>query len=128
MRRLLLATMLLATLLAAPAAASDDKQSGIASWYGSGSGVATQWCTWTLRHAAGCGLLAVQSQQTGIVVIVSVVDWCQCYRGTPDERIVDLQPGVVAALGLDLTQGLYPVTIWIVDSETGMPDTAMSAP
>jgi hypothetical protein len=106
-----------------------ETQTGIASWYGPGNGVATQWCTWTLRHTEGCGLLAIQSHQTGLTVIVPVVDWCQCYRGTSDERIVDLQWGVVDALGLDRADGLYPVTTWRVDRAAippALPDTAVS--
>lgn len=104
-----------------------DRTVGIASHYGPGTGVATQWCTWVLRHSRGCGVLAVQSHDTGLVVIAPIVDWCQCYRGTADERIVDLQWDVVAALGLDRSAGLYHVTTWPVDGLTGqaMPDTAM---
>lgn len=110
--------------------AGDGRLDGTASWFGPGVGVATQWCTWTLRHATGCGFLAIQSHQTGLIAYAPVVDWCQCYRGTPQERIVDLQYGVVAALGLDRSQGLYPVTTWRVDADTGqpLPDTAMDRP
>lgn len=40
-----------------------------------------------------------------------VITSCGCFVGTPDERIVDLSPGMLAALGLDPAAGLYPVTI-----------------
>lgn len=112
------------TVRTAPLAVST--QTGIASWYGPGTGVATQWCTWVLRHTQGCGLLAIQSHDTGITVIAPVIDWCQCYRGTPQERIVDLQWGVVDALGLDRSLGLYAVTTWQV-AAADIPDTAMEA-
>lgn len=109
----------------APPAASQAILTGVASWYGPGTGVATQWCTWTLRHQIGCGFLAIQSHDTGLVVIAPVIDWCQCYRGTPNERIVDLQLGVVGALGLDPAAGLYAVMTWPVDT-AGLPDTAVA--
>lgn len=114
-----LAHLAVAALVLACAAASvragEPRSEGTASWFGPGDGVATQWCTWTLRHTAGCGLLAVESLDTGVVVVVPVVDWCECYRGTADERIVDLQWGVLDALGLDRSAGLYPVATWRVD-------------
>jgi hypothetical protein len=103
---------------------------GIASHYGPGDGVAMNFCTWELRHSSGCGWVAIQSQQTGIVVTVEVVDFCDCYTGTSRERIVDLQYGVVEALGLNLEAGLYDVTVWREGASSNnppavLPDTAM---
>lgn len=69
-------------------------------------------CTWALRHEQGCGWVSITAHQTGITVVVPVVDFGDLYTGTPDQRIVDLQYGVVADLGLDLAQGLYEVTVW----------------
>jgi hypothetical protein len=71
--------------------------SGTASHYGPGSGVAMPFCTWTVRNTQGCGWVAITSAQTGITVEAPVIDYCQCYVGTPQERIIDLQWGVVAA-------------------------------
>jgi hypothetical protein len=126
----LLALLMLAVAGAAAVRGEDGRLHGTASWFGPGIGVATQWCTWTLRHESGCGFLAIQSDQTGLVVYAPVIDWCECYRGTPQERIVDLQWGVVDALGLDRSQGLYPVSTWPIDADTGqeleIPDTAMA--
>ena len=84
---------------------------GMASTYGPGRGVATNACTWALRHSSGCSLLTITSVQTGRSVTVRPIDFCDCYTGTPDERIVDLQSGVVAALGLNPALGLRPVDV-----------------
>lgn len=87
---------------------------GIASHYGPGNGVAMNFCTWTLRHTYGCGSVMITSLETGITVTAPVIDFGDLYTGTPDERIVDLQWGVVDALGLDINRGLYPVEVWPV--------------
>lgn len=84
---------------------------GIASEYGAGGGVATNWCTWTVRMTTGCGTVTITAKQTGRTVSVPVVDFCDCFTGTPDQRIVDLQSGVVAALGLNAAAGLWPVSV-----------------
>lgn len=113
---------------------------GTASHYGPGSGVAMNFCTWVLRHSTGCGWVSIRSHQTGIVVTVPVVDFGDLYTGTAQQRIADLQWGVVDALGLDRSQGLYEVTVWREQvgplatpaSASGpslmLPDTAGSGP
>jgi len=107
-----------------PVRAGDGWVQGTASEYGPGTGVAMPFCTWTLRHEDGCGWVRIQSLQTGVTVVVRVVDWCQCYVGTADERIVDLQYGVVAAMGLERAQGLYPVQVQRLSATAGLPNTS----
>jgi hypothetical protein len=111
---------------------------GIASHYGPGDGVAMNFCTFALRTTQGCGFVEITSIQTGRTVVAPVVDFGDLYTGTPDQRIVDLQYGVVAALGLDLSRGLYEVVVWpaqgvprqTLGSDSGgsltIPDTAGS--
>jgi hypothetical protein len=69
-------------------------------------------CTWAYRNEHGCGSVTISSVDTGITVTVPVVDYCDCYTGTSDQRIVDLQWGVLDALGLDSSRGLYEVEVW----------------
>lgn len=100
--------------------------SGTASHYGPGYGTAMPFCTWTLRHESGCGLVRVTSTKTGRMVTVPVVDFCLCRVGD-SVRVIDLQYGVVTALGLPLSQGLYPVTVELVGGTlpASVPDTAV---
>jgi hypothetical protein len=72
------------------------------------------WCTWVHRHEHGCGSVTIRSYDTGITVTAPVIDFCDCYFLTSDERIIDLQYGVVDALGLDRSRGLYKVEVWPV--------------
>lgn len=105
---------------------------GIASEYGPGDGVATNWCTWKVRMTIGCGTVTITAKQTGRSVTVPVVDFGDLYTGTPKQRIVDLQFGVVAALGLDQSAGLWPVSVArgpdplaVPAGQVRVPDTAM---
>lgn len=84
-------------------------------------------CIWELRHSEGCGWVRITSHDTGITVTAEVVDFCDCWVRSSRQRIVDLQYGVVAALGLDLSRGLYPVTVEPAHSSSSMtlPDTAI---
>lgn len=88
---------------------------GVASWY-HGSGVARNDCTWARRHAGPCQAIAIRSLQTGLVVRVTPVEYCDCFTGTADERLVDLDRTTLAALGLDPADGLYPVEVWPIDA------------
>lgn len=100
---------------------------GTASMYGPGDGVAMNFCTWTVRHTEGCGVVAITSMDTGAIVTAPVVDYCDCFTGTSDERIVDLQYGVVAALGLNPAAGLWPVRVdpMYVAEIQSLPNTAV---
>jgi hypothetical protein len=124
---ILLVALLLGLALSQVVRADDGWILGPASEYGPGTGVAMPFCSWNLRHAEGCGWVRIQSLQNGVTVVVRVVDFCQCYVGTADERIVDLQYGVVAAMGLERAQGLFPVQVQRVGVGPAlMPDTAVT--
>lgn len=73
-----------------------------------GPGVARNDCEWPWRD---CTSIRITSLQTGRSVVVTPTMFCDCYTGTPDERIVDLDPKTVAALGLNPAAGLWPVTV-----------------
>lgn len=122
-----IAIIVLAFLVFAGTVRAGGPVSGTASWYGPGNGVAMPFCTWTYRHSHGCGLVLITSTQTGRSTVAPVIDYCQCYVGTPSERIIDLQWGVLANLGLSTDQGLYPVTVETL-IQVDMPDTAMDRP
>lgn len=117
---------------------------GWASHYGPGTGVAMHFCTWTLRHQVGCGHVRIQSADTGLVVTVPVIDWCYCivHPSAHPLRVVDLQWGVLVALGLPdpshpdpdyPDRGLYQLSVERVGSganysknhSRSIPDTAM---
>ena len=109
---------------------------GTASMWG-GPGVARNDCVypWT-----DCQLIAIRSLQTGIVIVVQPRMYGDLFLGDSDpsiDRIVDLDPGAVAALGLDPSEGLWKVEIHPVgDGELGnpvppapvLPDTSTEAP
>jgi len=80
---------------------------GIASRWG-GPGVARNDCVWPWTD---CPTIRITSLETGRYIVVTPTMFGDLYTGTPDERIVDLDPAAVAALGLDWNQGLYPVTV-----------------
>ena len=70
--------------------------------------------------------MTIQSLDTGLVVTVPVIDFCDCWTTTKYERIVDLQYSVVDALGLDRSRGLYDVTVTPASSAPMLlPNTAM---
>jgi len=73
-----------------------------------GPGVARNDCVypWT-----ACTPITITSLTTGLSITVTPHMYCDCYTGTSDQRIVDLDPASVAALGLDPSRGLHPVSI-----------------
>jgi hypothetical protein len=81
--------------------------------------VARNDCIWPWTD---CQTIAVRSIQTGVTITVTPTMYGDLYTGTSIERIVDLDPAAVAALGLDWDAGLWPVEVWAVDGETGLPN------
>lgn len=120
----IMAALVALLMLVAPVQAGGPV-TGIASHYGPGFGAAMPFCTWTYRHAHGCGSMLVTSLDTGRSAVVPIIDYCQCYVGTPNERIIDLQWDVVTALGLDLSRGLYRVTIEPTTGTVVIPNSSM---
>jgi hypothetical protein len=101
---------------------------GLASHY-EGPGVARNDCLypWT-----ACEPIRITSLTTGRSIVVTPVMFCDCYHGTGDERLVDLDPTAVRALGLDWSTGLYPVRVepagrhgHVEGNQPAIPDTAM---
>lgn len=92
------------------AARSGTRVAGTASWWASfGPGI----------YAALPGYVAgtrvwIRIWSGDLYVDAPVITSCQCFVGTPDERIVDVSPGILRALGLDPGRGLYPVTIEVL--------------
>lgn len=94
---------------------------GMASMWG-GLGAARNDCVYPWRH---CQPIAITSLTTGLRIIVTPTMYCDCYTGTRRERIVDLDPSMVRALGLEPAEGLWPVNVQPADASSGIPDTAM---
>ena len=93
--------------------------SGIASrWHG--PGVARNDCTWPWRS---CQPIRITSLRTGRSIVVVPSTFCDCYTGTANQRLVDLGPAAVAALGLLPSRGLYPVQVEPVKGQLP-PDTS----
>jgi hypothetical protein len=104
---------------------------GIASTW-PGPGAARNDCLWPWHD---CQPIAVQSLQTGVTIIVTPTMYGDLYLGDNNprnDRIVDLGPAMVEALGLDLGGGLWPVSVTPVDgsgqflSSPALPDTALT--
>lgn len=95
---------------------------GIASWY-HGNGVARNDCVYPWTK---CQPISITSLDTGITITVTPKMYCDCYTGTSKQRLVDLTPATLKALGLNPSQGLFRVTVQ--PAGTSLPDTAMEQP
>lgn len=78
---------------------------GRASWYGTGTIAAAGP---VLRRALGPGWrgTVVRVSSGSRSVVVRLVDWCQCYRGTKGERVIDL--------GADAFRELAPLAVGVI--------------
>lgn len=100
---------------------------GIASTY-PGRGAARNDCVYPWRD---CVPLVVTALDTGRSITVIPVTWCHCYVNAlgpngESARIIDLSPEQVAALGLELSDGLWAVRV--EPATVALPDTAQDAP
>lgn len=106
---------------------------GTASWY-HGTSVARNDCVWPWKH---CQPIKITSTQTGRSIVVVPRMFCDCWLGLAPgttgpggerPRIADLDPATVAALGLNLSSGLFEVEIEPATTSSTMPNTAMEQP
>lgn len=90
-----------------------DSVEGKASWYHGSRGfhgiahVAMQDGRWTgkiQRYVQVCVI-------GGKCDTLPVVDNCQCHRGTPKEKVIDLSAKALDALNLDPDTGVYDVVV-----------------
>lgn len=88
---------------------------GIASHW-AGPGIARNDCVfpWT-----DCTPITITSLDTGRSITVTPTMFGDLYTGTARQRIVDLDPAAVSALGLSWARGLYKVRV-----EPVLPDTS----
>lgn len=94
---------------------------GYASWW-QGPGVARNDCLYPWRN---CTPIRITSLATGLTISLRPTMFCDCYTGTARERLVDLPPSALRALGLDPADGLFPVLVEPLQSQGTVPDTAM---
>lgn len=92
---------------------------GLASWYG-GDSAARNDCLYPWTR---CQTIAVQSLDTGLVIVITPHMWGDLFTGTPEQRLVDLTRDQVLALGLDPSAGVFRVRVEPADADTGLPAT-----
>lgn len=94
---------------------------GMASWYNGPDARNDCEYPWT-----DCEPIRITSLDTGRSVVVQPSQFCDCYTGTPNQRLVDLSPSTLKSLGLwnVRSRGLFPVVVEPATT-TSLPDTAL---
>jgi hypothetical protein len=97
---------------------------GLASWW-AGPGVARNDCLWPWEN---CQPIVIRSLITGRSITVRPTMFGDLYTGTSNQRLVDLDPAALRALGLweMRSHGLFPVRVTPISdpAHTALPDTA----
>ena len=129
MARIALAVALLIAALPSPIAADGPLQ-GTASWYHGTAGFTGQA---GVALAGGLGGRYTGSVNAQVWVcadrcaVLPAYDYCQCYWGTSDQRLVDLTPSAwVAVSDAPLSQGLIEVSVEVLRTPLLLPDTAFA--
>lgn len=96
---------------------------GLASHWG-GPGVARNDCLWPWTDCTPITITNMDRESAGygLSITVQPTMFGDLWQGRPEQKIVDLDPAAVAALGLDWSRGVYPVR---VEPARALPDTAL---
>jgi hypothetical protein len=87
---------------------------GLATWYATSgpgeyaaAGPALRTAGWRGSHVVVTGFLGGRSNS----ITVALTDWCQCLKGTDDERLIDVSPSIFLAICGPLSLGKCKVEV-----------------